>query len=808
MDKKNPNVVTGFSRLDGYLNVLNRFGTSRDSSEAYEFAPETMVSDMDLAAHYEGNGLFSKIIDAPAEKATTRDFDLGISDKNTESLVTDALEDLEWTTTIAQAVKWSRLFGGAIVVMLIDDGGRLEDPVNWNAVKGIDELVLFERAVVEPDYYSMYNYGSSRSLDRIRGKYGRPELFYVYSLYGSFTVHESRCLVFRNGTLPETSTQAEYRYWGLPEYVRIRRTLRETVTNHSIGTKMLEKSVQGVYKMKDLTDKLTVEGGEDAVYKRMEIIDMVRGFLNSIIIDMDGEDYSFQTFQVSGYKEVIEASCNILSAVSNIPQTILFGRSPSGENSTGESDMENWYNYLGQISDLQVKPNLQRLLDVLFHGWLNTGKLQEEPMYRLNFKPFWNLSEDEQADLDLKKIQVQKAKAEVAQMYIDMQVIDPQEVRAGLAESEEFNIEELLNDTPKDELFDVTEPPIAYTEPPSAYTEPPSAYTESEQPTIPSEGQPPVPQPPNDNHDVDDAPPKTTGKGVGVLVVRDGKILIGFRRGEGTFCGPGGHIEYGETPEEAAIRETVEEFSIMPTELIHIGSTSGAVKPYLPSEIYLCTEYDGTPKADGDEMQFAQFMEPAQVYALIDAGVAFPPFAESIKLLLHCLTHESTSGKIKVSPSITTDGGPGSGNFGHKGVPGQVGGSAPSDDSGSGGSSCSSAASSPSATGANVFKRGFSKRNLDAHFGGSHDHSHEYPDMTKDQYAERAMTLIQSPVGKGILGYKNAKGQVARFDTETGDFVKGHPDKGIATMFKPARGKEYFDDWKGKEGVDDGNNEG
>ena len=36
MDKKNPNVVTGFSRLDGYLNVLNRFGTSRDSSEAYE----------------------------------------------------------------------------------------------------------------------------------------------------------------------------------------------------------------------------------------------------------------------------------------------------------------------------------------------------------------------------------------------------------------------------------------------------------------------------------------------------------------------------------------------------------------------------------------------------------------------------------------------------------------------------------------------------------------------------------------------------------------------------------------------------
>ena len=116
-------------------------------------------------------------------------------------------------------------------------------------------------------------------------------------------------------------------------------------------------------------------------------------------------------------------------------------------------------------------------------------------------------------------------------------------------------------------------------------------------------------------------------------MVRDGKILTGLRRTEGTFCGPGGHIEAGETPEQAALRETQEEFGITPTELIHLGSTSGAAKPYLPSEIYLCTEYDGAPKADGNEMEFAQFMEPAKVLSLIDAGVAFPPFAESVKLL-------------------------------------------------------------------------------------------------------------------------------------------------------------------------------
>ena len=57
----------------------------------------------------------------------------------------------------------------------------------------------------------------------------------------------------------------------------------------------------------------------------------------------------------------------------------------------------------------------------------------------------------------------------------------------------------------------------------------------------------------------------------------------------------------------------------------------------MPSEIYLCTEYDGAPKADGDEMEFAQFMEPAKVMNLIEASVAFPPFAESMKLLLNAL---------------------------------------------------------------------------------------------------------------------------------------------------------------------------
>ena len=117
--------------------------------------------------------------------------------------------------------------------------------------------------------------------------------------------------------------------------------------------------------MKDLASTLSAEGGDDIVMKRLELIDLARGILNSIAIDKDGEDYDFKSFQFTGVKDVIDATCNMLSAVTNIPQTILFGRSPAGENSTGHSDLENYYNYVEKIQKLMLKKNLSNLLDIL-----------------------------------------------------------------------------------------------------------------------------------------------------------------------------------------------------------------------------------------------------------------------------------------------------------------------------------------------------------------------------------------------------------------------------------------------------------
>ena len=66
---------------------------------------------------------------------------------------------------------------------------------------------------------------------------------------------------------------------------------------------------------------------------------------------------------------------------------------------------------------------------------------------------------------------------------------------------------------------------------------------------------------------------KKPGVGVGVMILKDGKILLGKRNedrekassalnGAGTWTMPGGKLEFGETFEQAAKRETLEETGI------------------------------------------------------------------------------------------------------------------------------------------------------------------------------------------------------------------------------------------------------
>jgi len=639
-------------RTDGYVNAMNQYGTTRDTSERYEFKQEPAVPDDYLAAYYEGNGLFAKIIDAPAEEAIKHGFQLGINDQKIEDFYTSALDELDWEETAMTALKWARLFGGSIVVMLINDGRGLDEPLDWKNIRSIDDLRVYDRSVIQEDTSSMFSYTPDDPFRTRASRLGMPEYYDIFSKYGTFRVHDSRCLVFQNGILPENTTNSVYQLWGVPEYIRINRAIRDAEIAHGSAVKLLDRSVQAVYKMSNLAAELATEEGEKRVLRRLQAIDMARGLLNSITIDAENEDYDFKTFQFSGVSDVIDSTCNFLSALTNIPQTVLFGRSPAGMNSTGESDLENWYGFVERIQSRMVRKNLRYLLSVLFQAGVACGEVDEVPPLKIKFNSLWSMSENEVAELEQTKANTQQTKAQTAQIYMENQVLDPSEVRKKLAASDEFDIETILDEEDvSDDLF-INVPSDDDGDEDSMLED---FFGESEAAEI-EKGSAPDAAPaatklPQDMSDEElervsaaqrddedtDLPPSANGS-VGVLVVSEGGILSGIRTEgfcHGLLCGSGGHVEEGETHEQAAIRETLEEFGILPKDLMFIGYGPYEPDTGLKPAIYLATEWEGDVQSLDGEMSDLCFRSLEELNNA--DSMLFQPFKDSLALLMTVL---------------------------------------------------------------------------------------------------------------------------------------------------------------------------
>lgn len=90
--------------------------------------------------------------------------------------------------------------------------------------------------------------------------------------------------------------------------------------------------------------------------------------------------------------------------------------------------------------------------------------------------------------------------------------------------------------------------------------------------------------------------------GVGVIIVRNGSILLGLRKGEhgkGQWAPPGGHLEFGENFEACAKRELAEEVGGMKVQNIRVGIVTNDIfhesqKHYVT--IHMLADYvSGTP---------------------------------------------------------------------------------------------------------------------------------------------------------------------------------------------------------------------
>lgn len=383
--------------------------------------------DRELTQFYEGNGLFAKIIDTPAEEAFRCGFTIKgvVPGEGIENAV-DLLEWLQWEETATTAVKWARLFGGSMIVMLINDGGGIEEPLRLEKVRSVDGLIVYDRSIVRP-----------APVGEDCSSYPMPEYYQVFSRSGTFTVHASRCLIFQNGgELTETSVNRQLWPWGIPEAYRIAETLQNTEVAHGSAVRLLEKAIQPVHKIHGLSQMLETSEGEERVRRRIEISDFSQGLLGTIAVDRD-DDFSFHGEIPEGVGKLVRLSGRMLSAVTGIPEAILWGRldyEKPGQllRKKDNVSMENWYSFVGRIQTGMVKNSLWRLLSIIFQAEVNSSNLPRLPKFDIEFLPLWSTDDLEMADIKLAKAKQRLDEAKTAEMYVKMGYLKSSEIRKGL----------------------------------------------------------------------------------------------------------------------------------------------------------------------------------------------------------------------------------------------------------------------------------------------------------------------------------------------------------------------------------------
>lgn len=363
------------------------------------------VTNAALTALYEGNGLFARIIDLPAEEAVKTGLKVrGDIPRKTADFYTEALDNLDMETILSTAAKWTRLYGGAVAVMLIDDGRGLESPLDLQKIRAVDGVRVYDCPSVHPV---------------LRG--GVPEFFHVQSTTGSFVVHESRCLVFRGDPAPENTDEMRSEQWGISEGARIIKAVRRAEVTHHGAVKLLDESIAAVYKMRGLSDVVATEGEEAAVLQRLQTLDMARGLLGVVAIDAENESYDTIGAFPQNVNEVLESARYYLCGVTHIPYAVLWGDGiPKHSWAKGDRlSLETWYSYVEGIRNRMMRGQVNYLLKVLSRCRRNDRS--DQPA--VEFPPLWSLDDLELADAKLKRVEAQRTRALTVQRYVEMGAI-------------------------------------------------------------------------------------------------------------------------------------------------------------------------------------------------------------------------------------------------------------------------------------------------------------------------------------------------------------------------------------------------
>lgn len=391
---------------DSFQNFAAKLGLGTSnvmSGSSYGFNPITR-NRIQLEWMYRGSWIGGVAVDLVADDMTRAGIDLkGEIDPQDAKEIEEAATELGLWSSINDVVKWSRLYGGGIAVMLID-GQNEATPLRLETIgKGqFKGLMVFDRWMVEP---SLNDLVTDKGPD-----FGLPKFYYVRPdapALPKMKIHYSRCLRLEGIRLPYWQRVTE-NLWGLSVLERLYDRMVAFDSATTGAAQLVYKSYLRTLKIKDLRQVVAAGGPAlDGLLKQMEMMRVFQGNEGITLIDADDEFSSDQHSAFGGLSDALVQFGQQISGALQIPLVRLFGQSPAGMNSTGESDIRTYYDgiLLQQVKTLKVP------VTRIYRALASSLGIKLPDGFTIGFRSLWQLDDIQKADI------AQKVTQTVTQAY-------------------------------------------------------------------------------------------------------------------------------------------------------------------------------------------------------------------------------------------------------------------------------------------------------------------------------------------------------------------------------------------------------
>lgn len=280
---------------------------------------------------YMDTWIGKNIVKLPVSRAMRNGLKLKLESNNQddEKRFWDRWNELKFTE-LAMAAQTSADIYGSAMILLKD---RTQDPLR----------PAKEYKTLEPEYVEFPFYTVS---PKPTNPYAPGQV--SFSLLG-INVDESFCSPF-TGVPTIHRLAPSFKYFGMSVYQSIWTALVNDQTIMTAAANIVYRSSIRNYKLKGLQQQV-LAGRQDQALSRTSLLDESVGIFGSAVMDAE-DDMQILTQAFTGLPEMDRRSGERLAAATGIPATILLGKSPDGQNSTGKSDENNMIAFL---LDYQLK---------------------------------------------------------------------------------------------------------------------------------------------------------------------------------------------------------------------------------------------------------------------------------------------------------------------------------------------------------------------------------------------------------------------------------------------------------------------